>query len=75
MARDVLLEPHTDLHIALTGTPTLQLRVIDRRLSGDEMRHDLSVVPDGSISYQFLAPHRPVGQRLHQIQGLRPQEI
>lgn len=67
---DLVLLPHCDLHAVRTG-PTLSLRLFTR-LGDDEnppllmpMTPVLPVPAGGApVTFQFFAPHRPVGHRL-----------
>lgn len=63
---DVLLFPHFDLHMALTGTPPLTLKVVlrtDQNAPPGRYRIIDQLDPT-KFTFSFFAPHRNVGQRL-----------
>jgi len=68
---DIVLFPHCDIHVAMTGTSSLRLKIMERRFRQD------SSLPDGedrtkyeltdvtsSCTYRFLAPFENVGNRI-----------
>ncbi|GAA4368122.1 hypothetical protein GCM10023088_16730 [Actinomadura verrucosospora] len=62
MTPDIVLFPHCDLHLALSGAPPLTLQVFDRVVTAGG--YTLTPIAPGAITVDFFAPHRPVGQRL-----------
>ncbi|RJQ81197.1 hypothetical protein D5S17_05490 [Pseudonocardiaceae bacterium YIM PH 21723] len=69
---DLLLFPHCDLHMALTGTPPLKLRLVGRGdLDATTKRYPLTQIfpaPPGQtapVKFEFLEPHAPPGQRIN----------
>ena len=71
MAQDIILTPHCDMHVAMSGTPQLQIKVFERDFKKDaampngvdKRRYELKEVT-ASCTYAFLAPYEPVGSRL-----------
>ncbi|QES51777.1 hypothetical protein DEJ50_31910 [Streptomyces venezuelae] len=61
---DLVLLPHCDLHMALTGTPPLTLRVFKRTgTAGVTAPYTLTPVPPADCSYAFMAPYQDTGHR------------
>jgi hypothetical protein len=71
MAQDIVITPHCDMHVAMSGAPQLQIKVFERdfkkdaTLPGgeDKRRYELKDVT-ASCTYAFFAPYEPVGNRL-----------
>ena len=61
---DLVLFPHCDMHVALTGTP--QLRVTVNSRSFDPATPDRYGLADVTklCTFEFFAPHKEVGQRI-----------
>lgn len=66
---DLVLRPHCDLHMALTGTPPLVLRLFERTsITADPLRYKVAeVVPPFVFDVDFFAPHNPVGHRFDDV--------
>ncbi|WP_028926218.1 M64 family metallopeptidase [Pseudonocardia acaciae] len=64
MVSDLLLFPHCDLHMALSGTPPLQLRVFERTDPPNPGPYVLTEVPSTGYAFDFFAPNRDPGHRL-----------
>lgn len=61
---DLVLLPHCDLHVALTGTPPLTLRVFRRtETAGVVAPYTLEQVPPADVTFTFMAPYRATGDR------------
>ncbi|MGW6979122.1 hypothetical protein ACWGE1_06680 [Streptomyces sp. NPDC054932] len=61
---DLVLLPHCDLHLALSGTPPLRLRVFRRTgTPGVVAPYTLTEVPPADCTYAFMAPYRATGDR------------
>jgi hypothetical protein len=61
---DLVLFPHCDMHVALTGTPPLRVVVNDRTFDPAKPdRYGLSNVT-GQCTFEFFAPHNEVGNRI-----------
>ncbi|MFC9293789.1 hypothetical protein ACFTWH_07015 [Streptomyces sp. NPDC057011] len=65
---DLVLLPHCDLHVALTGTPPLTLRVFRRtEKPGVVEPYTLTEVRPADCTYAFMAPYRATGNRFDGI--------
>jgi len=72
MAIDIVLFPHCDIHVAMTGTPPLEITVMERNYrqdssfpdGEDETKFELSDVTS-SCSFFYFSPFENVGNRMH----------
>lgn len=65
---DLVLLPHCDLHVALTGTPPLTLRVFRRTdKPGVVEPYTLTEVPRADCTYGFMAPYQDTGHRFDDV--------
>ncbi|MCL4876369.1 MAG: hypothetical protein KJ064_06915 [Anaerolineae bacterium] len=71
MVFDIVLFPNCDIHVALHGTPPLNLRVATRELAADKMSYTLADVT-ASCAFDFFAPYNPVGNRLQPFVTIDP---
>jgi hypothetical protein len=67
---DLVLFPNCDLHVALHGTPTLNIRVALRELDASNMKYNLT--PKTQCTFDLLAPYNPVGNRLEHFVNISP---
>ncbi|WP_405655125.1 hypothetical protein [Streptomyces sp. NBC_00019] len=67
MVFDLLLQPHCDLHLALSG-PSLTLQVFRREddpaIPG---RYRLTAIPRADCTFEFMAPHNTPGHRFDDL--------
>ena len=69
--QDIVVTPHCDMHVAMTGAPQLHIKVFERLFKQDaampggqdKRRYELRDVTS-SCSYAFFAPYEPPGSRL-----------
>lgn len=61
---DLVLFPHCDLHLALTGTPPLTLSVLKRtETAGTVAPYTLTPVARADCTFEFMSPYRATGDR------------
>ncbi|MEW2354304.1 M64 family metallopeptidase [Spirillospora sp. NPDC029432] len=69
---DLVLFPHCDMHVALSGTPALRVAVMDRLFDPDVPdRYSLEDVT-AECTFEFFAPHNEVGHRLDGLPKIEP---
>jgi hypothetical protein len=71
MALDIVLFPHCDIHVAMTGTPSLEITVMERDYrkdssfpdGEDESKFELNDITS-SCSFFYFSPFENVGNRM-----------
>ena len=70
---DLVLLPHTDLHLALNAPSPLTLRVFARTpATGNPKRYTLTPVPPQNCVFEFMAPFADVGSRFVDVPTVDP---
>ncbi|WP_405057098.1 M64 family metallopeptidase [Kribbella sp. NBC_01505] len=68
MVPDLVLFPHCDVHVALTGAKPLTMQVM-LRINDSAKPGQYKLVPaiKGGYSFEFFAPHNAVGERFDEL--------